>query len=167
LPISPYIRELRERVGTMRLLLPSVSAHVFDADGRMLLVRQHGGLWSTPGGLVEPDELPADAVVRETWEETGLHVRPERVVGVFGGPDFVIRYPHGDEAQYVIAAFSCAVVGGALRPDLDEIDDARFWSPEEAAALPLAAWLRSVLGLVYAGARGPGFEPPTWAPPAA
>jgi 8-oxo-dGTP diphosphatase len=165
-PISPYLRAVRAHVGTMRLLLPSVSAHVFDADGRMLLVRQRdGGVWSTPGGLVEPDERPADAVVREAWEETGLLVRPERVVGVFGGPECVVRYAHGDEAQYVIVAFACAVVGGAPRPDGEETEAVRYWSAGEAAALPLAPWLRAVLPLVYAGAAGPGFEPPTWAPP--
>jgi hypothetical protein len=52
MPISPYVQSLRARAGSARLLLPSVSAHVFDAAGRLLLVRQRdGGVWSTPGGL--------------------------------------------------------------------------------------------------------------------
>lgn len=61
----------------MRLQLPSVSAHIFDDAGRLLLVRHRDGdAWSTPGGFIEPDERPSDAVVRETWEETGLMVCP-------------------------------------------------------------------------------------------
>ena len=56
----------------MRLLLPSVSVHVFDVAGRLLLVRQRdSGVWSTPGGLIEPDERPADAAAREASDWFG------------------------------------------------------------------------------------------------
>jgi ADP-ribose pyrophosphatase YjhB (NUDIX family) len=149
----------------MRLLLPSVSAHVFDAAGRLLLVRQReSGVWSTPGGIIEPDERPADAVVRETWEETGLLVSPERLLAVYGGPEFVVRYPHGDESQYVIVAFGCSVVGGALRADAEETDAVRYWAPADAATLLLAPWLRAVLPWVYAGPSGRAFHTPQWTP---
>src|SRR4051794_38917554 len=98
MPISPYVRQLRASVGSMRLLLPSVSVQLFDAEARLLLVRQRdGGIWSTPGGLIEPDERPADAAVRELWEETGLVLRPERLLGLYGGPECVVRYANGDE----------------------------------------------------------------------
>jgi ADP-ribose pyrophosphatase YjhB (NUDIX family) len=150
----------------MRLLLPSVSVHIFDVAGRLLLVRQRDdGHWSTPGGLIEPDERPADAAAREAWEETGLVVRPERVLGVYGGPTCVVRYPNGDEAQYVITAFGGAVVGGAARPDLDETTATQYWSETEAAGLPLAPWLRAHLSVVYAGGGGVGFIPAAWIPP--
>ena len=151
--MSPYLRELRQHVGSMRLLLPSVSAHVFDADGRMLLVRQRElDVWSTPGGMIEPDERPADAVVREVWEETGLRVEPVRVAGVYGGPEFVVVYANGDETQYVIIAFECAVTGGELRHDTDETVEARFWSLNEMDALPMPGWLRSILPQAFARA---------------
>jgi ADP-ribose pyrophosphatase YjhB (NUDIX family) len=149
--MSPYLRELREHVGSMRLLLPSVSAHVFDADGRILLVRQRDlEIWSTPGGMIEPDERPADAVVREAWEETGLQVEPVRVAGVYGGPEFVVRYANGDETQYVILAFECAVIGGELRHDTDETTEARFFTLAETTDLPLLPWLRSILPDAFA-----------------
>jgi 8-oxo-dGTP diphosphatase len=67
MPISPYVRRLRDAVGSaLLLLLPSVTALIHDDASRLLLVRQRdGGGWSTPGGSMEFDETPADAVVRE------------------------------------------------------------------------------------------------------
>ena len=166
MPISPYIRDLRAHVGHARLLLPSVSVHLFDDEGRLLLVRQRDDdVWSTPGGLIEPDERPADAAVREAWEETGLHVRPDRVLGAYGGPDCVVRYPNGDEVQYVIVAFGCTVVGGVARPDDDETTDVRWWAETEARELALSHWLRAHLPLVYAGRAGVSFTAPQWTPP--
>lgn len=164
MPISSYVSELRSHVGGARLLLPSVSAHIFDSSGRLLLVCQReSGIWSTPGGMIEPDELPADAIVRETWEETGLLVSPQRVLGVFGGPEFVVRYPNGDEVQYVITAFGCDVIDGALQDRTEETTAARYWTEAEASALPLASWLRAILHTVFT--KAPAFEPPRWTPP--
>src|SRR5688572_10940882 len=132
MPISPYIRQLRAQVGAMRLLLPSVSVHIFDPDRRMLLVRQReGDVWSTPGGLIEPDERPADALVRETWEETGLLVTPNRLLAIYGGPEFVVQYPSGDEVQHVIAAFGCQLIGGTLRNESEETVEVRYYAQSD------------------------------------
>ena len=163
--ISPHVRVLRGYVGTMRLQLPSVSAHIFDAEGRLLLVRQRDSdSWSTPGGLIEPAERPADAAVREAWEETGLMVSADRIVGVYGGPEFVVTYPGGDETSYVITAFLCTVAGGALRSHTDETSDARFCSEAEAGVLPLTGWLRSALHEVYAPVPQAAFHVQSWTP---
>jgi 8-oxo-dGTP pyrophosphatase MutT (NUDIX family) len=165
MPISSYIRGLRAKIGTARILLPSVSAHIFDPADRLLLVRQReSGIWSTPGGAIDPDERPADAIVRETWEETGLLVAPERLSGIYGGPECVVRYPNGDEVQYVVAAFECSVVRGTLRHESDETQDARYVARSEAEKLQLSPWFQSVLTNVYA--RREPFAPPRWSPPA-
>lgn len=167
MPISPYIRQVRALVGSARLLLPSVSVQLFDAEGRLLLVRQReGGVWSTPGGLIEPDERPADAAVRELWEETGLVFRPERLLGLYGGPECVVRYANGDEVQYVISALGGTLTGGAARPDGDETVEVQYWAEAEARGLPLAPWLRASLALVYASRVDHAFRPATWVPPA-
>jgi 8-oxo-dGTP pyrophosphatase MutT (NUDIX family) len=164
--MSPYISALRSRVGSMRLLLPAVGAHLFDDQGRLLLVHQRTlGLWSTPGGLVEPDESPAGAVVRETWEEIGVHVRPERIVGVYGGPECVVRYANGHETQYVITAFGCTIVDGSPRPDGDEIDDLRWCARADIGSLPVPEWLRANAALVWQPPHSPpGFRAAAWAP---
>ena len=151
MPISPYVARLRRHIGPDLLLLPSVMGVIYDQQSRVLLVRQTAdSLWSTPGGVIEPDETPAAAVVREVEEETGLKVGIVRLLGVFGGPDFVVNYPNGDRSQYISAIFECSVLSGALRPDGDETDDLTFAGPEEIAHLDCQPWLRHVMPLLWA-----------------
>ncbi|HYN83441.1 MAG TPA: NUDIX domain-containing protein [Gemmatimonadaceae bacterium] len=166
--ISPYVARLRQRIGTSRLLLPSVAAIVYGELGEILLVRQRDGhAWSTPGGAVEPDENPIDTVVRETWEETGLVVQPTALIGAFGGPDFVVRYGNGDETQYVMSVFECSVVAGELTSANDEVTACRFISEAEFRTLVVTPWTREVLPLCYTRPSKPIIGPVNWAPPIA
>lgn len=92
--------------------VPCVGAVIRDESGRMLLVlRGHEpgkGLWSIPGGRVEPGETDAEAVVREVGEETGLTVTCGRLLGavqrpgpagaVFDIRDYLVEAPAGSAA---------------------------------------------------------------------
>ena len=156
MPISPYIKSIREKIGTSRLLLPSVTAIIYGGAGEILLVRQRDGdVWSTPGGAIEPDESPVDAVIRETLEETGLSVEPVRLIGAFGGPNFVVRYANGDETQYVMCVYECACISGEIGASNDEVTEARYVSETEFATLAVPEWTREVLPLCYARPREP------------
>jgi 8-oxo-dGTP pyrophosphatase MutT (NUDIX family) len=84
--ISGYLNSLREHVGHQLLMVPGVAAVIRNSERKILLQRNANG-WSLPAGAVDPGETPAQAVVREVSEETGLSVRPLRVLGVFGGAD--------------------------------------------------------------------------------
>ncbi|MGB3877835.1 MAG: NUDIX domain-containing protein [Shinella zoogloeoides] len=109
--MASYLMELRGLVGRRLLLVPSVAAVIRDGDGRLLLQEKASGEgWSLPAGAIEPGETPQEAIMREVLEETGLKVAPVEILGVFGGRDFRHTYPNGDEVEYVVTLFRCAVV---------------------------------------------------------
>jgi 8-oxo-dGTP pyrophosphatase MutT (NUDIX family) len=164
--VSDYIRDVRAKIGHDLLMLPSVTAIVFDERDRMLLARHwNGGVWVAPGGAIEPEEIPADAVVRETWEETGLLVKPVGVLGTISGPDTRVRYAHGDVVVYVMSLFHCEIVGGTLQADGTETLQVGFFGREEIERLHLSAWARVVLPHLFRRPLRPYFAPSTWTPP--
>jgi len=95
-------------------------------DGKIALVRRamnpRYGAWVFPGGYVDMGECVEDAALREVWEETGLRVRLERLLGVYSR--------QGEEV--VLVVYAGQVVGGTLTAG-DEQSEAVWFSP---AALP-------------------------------
>jgi 8-oxo-dGTP pyrophosphatase MutT (NUDIX family) len=153
MPISPYIKSLRADLGTRLLLLPGVSAVVLDDRGRVLLgQRSDNGHWDLIAGSMDPGEQPAETVVREVYEETAVHVVPERIISVYTQPPNT--YPNGDRCEFVTINFLCRPVGGEARVNDDEslhvgwypLDDLPPISPaargriESALAPTEAAW---------------------------
>jgi 8-oxo-dGTP pyrophosphatase MutT (NUDIX family) len=119
MPISPYLKTIRDDVGSRLLLLPGVTAVVFDEAGRVLLgQRSDDHEWALIAGIMDPGEQPAETVVREVYEETAVHVVPERITSVFTQPPHT--YPNGDVCEYVDITFLCRAVGGEARVNDDE-----------------------------------------------
>ncbi len=121
MPASDYILRLREKVGHALIMMPSAAAIIRNEDNEVLLhQRADNGKWSLPGGALEPGEEPAQTVIREVFEETGLNVRPIRLVGVYSGPDNMFTYPNGDQVGVVSVTFECQLIDGDLDIDNDE-----------------------------------------------
>lgn len=165
MPMSDYIRRLRSMIGTAVLEVPTVSILTFDDAGRVLLVRHaEGNDWSTPGGMVEPYEIPADAAVREMWEETGLHVELTRLVGVFGGPACTSTYANGDKLSWIATVFAGRRIGGDVRPDGEETLDARFFTFDETRTIRCKPHVAMFLDAARSPDAHAHFQPPTWRP---
>ena len=140
-PASPYIKRIREAVGSDLILVPAVSTLVFDDDGRVLLVfEEDQDAWSTPGGSVDVDERPEDAARREVLEETGFEVRLDGIVTVLGGPEFHTHYKNGDEVAYVATVYRGTVIGGGARPDGDEVTATEWFARAALGPLPLSGF---------------------------
>ena len=122
-------------------LVPCVGAIITDDAGRLLLIRRGHepgrGLWSLPGGRVEPGETDEQAVIREVGEETGLSVRPGRLVGA-------VRRAAPGGMVFDIRDYAATVTGGELAAG-DDADDARWAAPAELAGLPLTDGLAAAL----------------------
>jgi ADP-ribose pyrophosphatase YjhB (NUDIX family) len=165
MPISDFMRRLRERVGNDLLVLPAVTGLIFDEARRVLLVRPvEADVWLLPGGLVEPNEVPADALVRELWEETGLVTRPRRLVGVFGGPAYEVAYPNGDRSTYVTTAIECDVVSGHLHARDGELAAFRWTARAELGAIAIGPWVGEVLAAAWDQTAPATFAAARWSP---
>ena len=71
------------------------------------------GYWSLPGGVLETGEKLEEGIRREVLEETGLIIRPVRVVEIF---ERIMRDRGGAaEYHYVLIDYICRVSGGKLR----------------------------------------------------
>ena len=103
-------------------------------DGQVLMIRRafqpEMGLWCMPGGYVDRGEIVEVAAAREVFEETGLVVEVERLVGLFSE----------EGRPVIVAAFAARETGGQLKAG-SEAQELGFFSQDE---LPPLAFPRDV-----------------------
>lgn len=136
--MSDYITWLRSRIGSRKTLLAYTSALIRDDQGRVLFQQRADfkEMWGLPGGLLEIGESFTECVKREALEETGYHVEPIRLIGLYASPEFDVCYPNGDEVQQFTVALECRVVGGRAQTDEAEVVQQHFFDPSEVPLLP-------------------------------
>ena len=121
MPIPDFIVELRRLVGTRPLPLAGVTA-VVERDGRVLLGRRSDNGHLTPiTGIIDPAEEPADAAVREAFEEAGVRVRVVRLAQVKTVPRVV--FDNGDQADFLDLTFRCEWIEGEPYPADGELSE--------------------------------------------
>ena len=109
----------------------AASAAIF-RDGKVLIVERGKGsmtgVWSLPGGHIEPGERARDAAAREVHEETSITVRIEGLVDIH---DVIFHHDDGNlRAHYVLCVYYGSWQAGEPVAATDA-RDARFVSPDE------------------------------------
>ena len=114
---------------------PAVGAAIVDGERVLVTVRgiePEKGKMDLPGGFVEVDEHPMDALAREAREELGVEVEVEE------RPMLLAVHTYGTEGEYVLAiGFRAQIVSGEPSP-ADDVAEIRWVSEEEIQTLDFA-----------------------------
>jgi 8-oxo-dGTP pyrophosphatase MutT (NUDIX family) len=108
---------------------PPVAAAIVISDRGILIGRRNDRTppWTFVAGEIKPGESPADTVVREVKEETGLQIEPGRELG---------RRKHPDTGRTMIYIVGIPVHGtNILIGDEAELAEVRWVSLAEAEQL--------------------------------
>jgi mutator protein MutT len=133
--MANYIGWIREKIGHEPIILNFAAAFILNERGEILLQnRGDSSGWGLPGGAIELGESAEDAMRREVFEETGLHVKVEDFLGVY--TRYLHEYPNGDQAQSIAFFFICSIESGTLHVvDHSETLELQFFAPENAPRL--------------------------------
>lgn len=145
-----FILELRERIDHMPLWLIGVTGYVRRDDGLILLEqRADNGKWTLVTGINEPGEEPADTVVREAKEETGVDVIVTDLVSVKSDHE-IKTYLNGDQTWYLDHLFLCEVApNGNSEPVVSDDESTSVgWFSLDALPDALAESSRERIGYV-------------------
>jgi 8-oxo-dGTP diphosphatase len=117
-------------------------------DDRVLLVRNIRGVtkgrYLLPAGRINAGELPDQAAVREMFEETSLRVEIEGLMGVR-----IWVMDDGEHNYFFMYRARLLSSISELRPNLEEIDDARFFTREEMDALSVDETWAGAIAIAY------------------
>ena len=124
---------------------------VFDAEGRMLLVRERSdGKWTLPGGWADVGASPAENVVREISEEAGFQTRATKLLAVYDRS----RHGHPPMLYSVYKLFFlCEITGGEAANGTTETDGVAFFARGELPPLSTGRVTAAQLGEFF-GQRG-------------
>ena len=101
--------------------IPGVGAIVVSKQGILLARRDKApgtGLWSIPGGAVEPGETQKDAITREIFEETGIRCVAVKLLTT---SDLITLDASGQvEYHFLINHYLARAIDGELRPEFPD-----------------------------------------------
>ena len=127
-----------------------------EADELLLIQRADSGVWLYPTGWADVGYSPAEVVVKEVAEETGIDVEVLGLVAVLDGMRMGLPF-----AMYSLV-FHCRAVGGALEAHPLECSDVG-WFAEDALPSPLAGaarWKEAAFAAIRGEPLPVLFDPP-------
>jgi len=128
----------------------AVSAAII-RDGKVLIVRRARpparGLFTLPGGGVEPGETLHEAIIREVREETALDIEP---LGLAGHREVIARdRDHKVERHFVILPFAARWISGDVVLN-EELAEAHWLAPAELEGLATTEGLADIVRAAFA-----------------
>jgi ADP-ribose pyrophosphatase YjhB (NUDIX family) len=123
-----------------------VRGGVFDGD-KVLLVRERSdGRWTLPGGWVDVNDAPSEAVVREIYEESGYRAKATKLAMLVDKN----RHPHPPSVHHIYKLFFlCDLIGGAPKTS-NETDGVDFFPVHSLPDLSVGRALSSQIERLYA-----------------
>jgi len=120
-----------------------------ESDGEILLLHRQdhkpqGDTWGIPSGKIDDGEKPAETIVREVTEETGISVPIEDIL-LF--KKIFVKYPTYDFVYYIFLTKLDGKANVKINPK--EHKDFRWVSPEDGLRLPGIEDLDACIKLVY------------------
>lgn len=144
--MTGYIAEMRKLVGHRTIIQCAASIICIDERGRILLgKRVDNHKWGYSGGSVEIDEVVEECAKRELHEEMGLTAEELAFFCVNSGPEAHYIYPNGDEVSNFEIVYLCRHWKGELRPLDGEMEELRFFSPNEVVLAEISPPIRPVI----------------------
>lgn len=138
--------EMRKLVGHRTIIQCAASVICVDRDGRVLLgKRSDNHKWGYSGGAVEIDEYVEDCARRELQEEMGLTAEELEFFHVNSGPEAHYIYPNGDEVSNFEIIYLCRKWNGEPKAVDGEMEELRFFSPEEINIAEISPPIRAVM----------------------
>jgi len=135
MPVPRHIAELRASIGHALLWLATARTVTVDGSGQVILGRYPGSdTWAIPGGVIDPGEQPADAAIRECYEETGVIAVPEALTSVTVSG--LVTHDSGDLTRHLDLTFRCRATGGRAKPGDGEFQDVRWHPLDSLPPLP-------------------------------
>lgn len=126
---------LRAKLGSQKLIIPSVRAAIYDKQGRLLFIERRGsGKWALPAGGMELNESIYECLQREVQEETGLVVEQATLISMYTGRPYHVTNRFGNEYQGFEFLFRVDEWTGSVEKETDETTNIGFFSMTE---LPL------------------------------
>ena len=130
--MTGYMAEMRKLVGHRTIIQCAASVMCVDEKGRMLLgKRSDNHLWGYSGGAVEIDEPVEVCARRELYEEMGVEAEELSFLCINSGPEAHYIYPNGDEVSNFEVVYLCRRWRGEPRALDGEMEELRFFAPEE------------------------------------
>ena len=122
-----------------------VRGAVFDGD-KVLLVRERSdGKWTFPGGWVDVNDAPSEAVVREIFEESGYHAKAIKLAALVDKN----RHPHPPSAHHIYKLFFLCELTGGTATISNETDAVEFFPVNALPELSTGRTLASQIARMY------------------